>query len=109
MFYFSKKVRLFSQNDVLFLFYFLINPAGTTVLLQTFHRNFAKIICFPSLFRGDSKKRRHGRRVTARRCLPQVGGEWDRDRGLHHHQRHAKRQYICEARYVNIVMFMILH
>ena len=30
MFYFSKKVRLFSQNDVLFLFYFLINPAGTT-------------------------------------------------------------------------------
>ena len=31
MFYFSKKVRLFSQNDVLFLFYFLINPAGTTV------------------------------------------------------------------------------
>ena len=31
VFYFSKKVRLFSQNDVLFLFYFLINPAGTTV------------------------------------------------------------------------------
>ena len=30
VFYFSKKVRLFSQNDVLFLFYFLINPAGTT-------------------------------------------------------------------------------
>ena len=30
MFYFSKKVRLFSQNDVLFLFYFLINLAGTT-------------------------------------------------------------------------------
>ena len=30
MFYFSKKVRLFSQNDVLFLFYFLINPAMTT-------------------------------------------------------------------------------
>ena len=35
MFYFSKKVRLFSQNDVLFLFYFLINPAGTTVLVKT--------------------------------------------------------------------------
>ena len=32
VFYFSKKVRLFSQNDVLFLFYFLINPAGTTAL-----------------------------------------------------------------------------
>ena len=31
MFYFSKKVRLFSQNDVLFLFYFLINPTMTTV------------------------------------------------------------------------------
>ena len=30
MFYFSKKVRLFSQNDVLFLFYFLINPTMTT-------------------------------------------------------------------------------
>ena len=27
---FFEKVRLFSQNDVLFLFYFLINPAGTT-------------------------------------------------------------------------------
>ena len=33
VFYFSKKVRLFSQNDVLFLFYFLINPAGTTVIV----------------------------------------------------------------------------
>ena len=33
VFYFSKKVRLFSQNDVFFLFYFLINPAGTTVFL----------------------------------------------------------------------------
>ena len=33
VFYFSKKVRLFSQNDVLFLFYFLINPAGTTAIL----------------------------------------------------------------------------
>ena len=33
MFYFSKKVRLFSQNDVLFLFYFLINPAGTTAII----------------------------------------------------------------------------
>ena len=33
VFYFSKKVRLFSQNDVLFLFYFLINPAGTTVVV----------------------------------------------------------------------------
>ena len=32
VFYFSKKVRLFSQNDVLFLFYFLINLAGTTVV-----------------------------------------------------------------------------
>ena len=31
MFYFSKKVRLFSQNDVLFLFYFLINLTMTTV------------------------------------------------------------------------------
>ena len=31
VFYFSKKVRLFSQNDVLFLFYFLINLAWTTV------------------------------------------------------------------------------
>ena len=31
MFYFLKKVRLFSQNDVLFLFYFLINPTMTTV------------------------------------------------------------------------------
>ena len=30
MFYLSKKVRLFSQNDVLFLFYFLINPTMTT-------------------------------------------------------------------------------
>ena len=30
MFYFSKKVRLFSQNDVLFLFYFLINLTMTT-------------------------------------------------------------------------------
>ena len=29
-FIFQKKLRLFSQNDVLFLFYFLINPAGTT-------------------------------------------------------------------------------
>ena len=34
VFYFSKKVRLFSQNDVLFLFYFLINPAGTTEIVQ---------------------------------------------------------------------------
>ena len=34
VFYFSKKVRLFSQNDVLFLFYFLINPAGTTVFVD---------------------------------------------------------------------------
>ena len=32
MFYFSKKVRLFSQNDVLFLFYFLINPTMTTAV-----------------------------------------------------------------------------
>ena len=31
VFYFSKKVRLFSQNGVLFLFYFLINPTMTTV------------------------------------------------------------------------------
>ena len=31
MFYFSKKVRLFPQNDVLFLFYFLINLTMTTV------------------------------------------------------------------------------
>ena len=31
-FYFSKKVRLFSQNDVLFLFYFLINPTMTTAV-----------------------------------------------------------------------------
>ena len=38
MFYFSKKVRLFSQNDVLFLFYFLINPTMTTG-----HLNFDKI------------------------------------------------------------------
>ena len=30
MFYFLKKVRLFSQNDVLFLFYFLIYPTMTT-------------------------------------------------------------------------------
>ena len=30
MFYFLKKVRLFSQNYVLFLFYFLINPTITT-------------------------------------------------------------------------------
>ena len=30
MFYFSKKVRLFSQNGLLFLFYFLINPTMTT-------------------------------------------------------------------------------
>ena len=30
VFYFSKKVRLFSQNDVLFLFYFLINLTMTT-------------------------------------------------------------------------------
>ena len=30
MFYFSKKVRLFAQNGVLFLFYFLINPTMTT-------------------------------------------------------------------------------
>ena len=30
MSYFSKKVRLFSQNDVLFLFYFLINLTMTT-------------------------------------------------------------------------------
>ena len=36
VFYFSKKVRLFSQNDVLFLFYFLINPAGTTEV-RVFH------------------------------------------------------------------------
>ena len=35
VFYFSKKVRLFSQNDVLFLFYFLINLAGTTVTCST--------------------------------------------------------------------------
>ena len=34
VFYFSKKVRLFSQNDVLFLFYFLINPAGTTDIFR---------------------------------------------------------------------------
>ena len=32
MFYFSKKVRLFSRNGVLFLFYFLINPTMTTAL-----------------------------------------------------------------------------
>ena len=32
MFYFSKKVRLFSQKGVLFLFYFLINPTMTTVI-----------------------------------------------------------------------------
>ena len=32
MFYFLKKVRLFSQNGVLFLFYFLINPTMTTVV-----------------------------------------------------------------------------
>ena len=29
-------MRLFSQNDVLFLFYFLINPAGTTANRETF-------------------------------------------------------------------------
>ena len=33
MCYFSKKVRLFSQNDVLFLFYFLINPTMTTAII----------------------------------------------------------------------------
>ena len=32
VFYFSKKVRLFSQNDVLLLFYFLINLTMTTVV-----------------------------------------------------------------------------
>ena len=48
VFYFSKKVRLFSQNDVLFLFYFLINPAGTTVskasgvILPSQGRSFAE-------------------------------------------------------------------
>ena len=31
---FSKKVRLFSQNDVLFLFYFWVNPTMTTVKLN---------------------------------------------------------------------------
>ena len=35
VFYFSKKVRLFSQNDVLFLFYFLINPTMTTANYKT--------------------------------------------------------------------------
>ena len=34
-FIFSKKVRLFSQNGVLFLFYFLINPTMTTVNVST--------------------------------------------------------------------------
>ena len=34
MFYFSKKVRLFSQNGGLFLFYFLINPTMTTEYLN---------------------------------------------------------------------------
>ena len=34
VFYFSKKVRLFLQNDVLFLFYFLINPTMTTVFAK---------------------------------------------------------------------------
>ena len=32
VFYFLKKVRLFSQNYVLFLFYFLINPTMTTAI-----------------------------------------------------------------------------
>ena len=36
VFYFSKKVRLFSQNDVLFLFYFLINPTMTTACVHNF-------------------------------------------------------------------------
>ena len=36
MFYFSKKVRLFSQNDVLFLFYFLLNPTMTTVVVKQY-------------------------------------------------------------------------
>ena len=41
-FYFSKKVRLFSQNDVLFLFYFLINPTMTTAKVSTFKNKFCK-------------------------------------------------------------------
>ena len=46
-FYFSKKVRLFSQNDVLFLFYFLINPAGTTVsVCNILRRNVLKVFRF---------------------------------------------------------------
>ena len=38
-FIFQKKVRLFSQNDVLFLFYFLINSTMTTVNAR----------CYPSM------------------------------------------------------------
>ena len=38
VFYFLKKVRLFSQNYVLFLFYFLINPTITTANVNIFRR-----------------------------------------------------------------------
>ena len=45
MFYFSKKVRLFSQNDVLFLFYFLINPTMTTAVgLCVYYGNPVKFV-----------------------------------------------------------------
>ena len=43
MFYFAKKVRLFSQNDVLFLFYFLINPTMTTAFGISCHHKHTGI------------------------------------------------------------------
>ena len=52
VFYFSKKVRLFSQNNVLFLFYFLINLTMTTV-------NRSMSVADPGFFRGADSKVEH--------------------------------------------------
>ena len=43
VFYFSKKV-LFSQNDVLFLFYFLINPTMTTVCVAQYNMAYQFVL-----------------------------------------------------------------
>ena len=53
VFYFLKKVRLFSQNGVLFLFYFLINLTMTTAkLLPT-----ANEVCEGNVFTGVCPQR----------------------------------------------------
>ena len=94
LFYFSKKVRLISQNDVLFLFYFLINPTMTTArVCQEF--------CPVEYMRGMGCAW-HGA-VHSRGCAWLGGNAWHR--GMHGGGCvwgvHGRRDGHCSGRYAS--------